>query len=307
MNFFFWNTMFIFIYIYVELFYSWVFVSIFKNIKFYNLNLLKRVQYINFKNFFFRFFFYILILYFITLKLDYSDNNFIIILLLFLFINIFLSKFIFTNMMFINFNIIFFIIFIFFINSLVLFFIFIELYSIIFYFFFLNISKNEINISLLKFKNNLLLYLINNFFITILFLVGINSVIEVYGSVNFFELQCLNTNTTHWKLYLLLLSFIIKLTLPGFHYLKLEIYKYLNVDTIIIFSVITTFLNYIFILYILNLNFMFYTFISFKILNIMLLLSFFLFIQKLKINNFSEFIAYSGFATNNLVVLNYLV
>ncbi len=100
---------------------------------------------------------------------------------------------------------------------------------------------------------------------------------------------------------------MIKLTLPGFHYLKLEIYKYLNVDTIIFFSVITTVLNYIFILHILNLNFIFYTLLSFKILSILLLFSFFFFIQKLKVNNFSEFIAYSGFASNNLIILNYLV
>ncbi len=53
------------------------------------------------------------------------------------------------------------------------------------------------NISLLQFKNGLLLYLFNNFFITILFLLGINYTVEFYGTTNFTELMYLNNTTVY--------------------------------------------------------------------------------------------------------------
>lgn len=143
------------------------------------------------------------------------------------------------------------------------------------------------NISLLQFKNGLLLYLFNNFFITILFLLGINYTVEFYGTTNFTELMYLNNTTVYWQIYFLIIAFLFKLALPGFHYLKLEIYKYLNMDITILYSVITIFINYTFTIFFFNHNIIFYTLNSFKLINILVLLSFF-FYTKIKINKFSR-------------------
>ena len=99
----------------------------------------------------------------------------------------------------------------------------------------------------------------------------------------------------------------MKLTLPGFHYLKLEIYKYLSFENVILFSVLTTYVNFVLILFLFNHNFIIQTLLLYKYLNLLLILGILFIIQKLKINNFQEFISYSGFATNNFILFNFLI
>ncbi len=306
LNFFFWGYTFVFTYIYLEIFYTLIYYSLFKSLKMFNLNFIKKLNYFIFKNQIFTISINLNLIYLLTLKCNFVNNNILSIILMYLIVSKFLNSYLNYNIMFINFNIIFFLFFFLFINSIIIFFLFVELYSIIFYFFFLNNNKMT-NISLLQFKNGLLLYLFNNFFITILFLLGINYTVEFYGTTNFTELMYLNNTTVYWQIYFLIIAFLFKLALPGFHYLKLEIYKYLNMDITILYSVITIFINYTFTIFFFNHNIIFYTLNSFKLINILVLLSFFFFIQKLKLTNFQEFISYSGFATNNLIILNFII
>ena len=306
LNFFFWNFIILYIYLYIEIFYHLVFYSIFKNLKKINIELSKRKNFFNFNNNFFQIILNLLLVYFITFKLLFLKTNIFFILVLFLIFFKFNNLYLYNNLMFLNINIILSIFLILHINSITVFFILIELYSILFYFFFLNVNKVT-NISILKLKNTLLLYLFNNFFTTILFLLGINFIVEIYGSVNFYELLSLNSNQISIKLYLIVIAFILKLALPGLHYLKLEIYKYLDFHIVIYFSLLTIIINYLFTIYFFSFNFINSILINFKLVNILLLLCFFFFIQKIKINNFCEFISYSGFATNNLILLNFII
>lgn len=307
LNFFFWNFLILFTYTYIELFCALLLISANQNLKIFTINFSKKLNYFIFKDNFFYIFLNLILLYLVTLKISFVDNNILSILLVYIFISKLMRTYLTYNVMFLNFNIFFFLFFILFINSLVIFFLFIELYSILFYFFFLNTNRNNLNLNLLKLKNSLLLYLINNFFTTILFLLGINYVVELYGSTNFIELLYLNNTVSSWKIYLIIFAFIVKLSLPSFHYLKLEIYKYLNIDIVVVFSVITIFLNFMFTVFFFSHNFVYNALVYYKFINLLLLLSFFFFIQKLKVNNFQEFIAYSGFATNNLIILNFLI
>lgn len=202
-------------------------------------------------------------------------------------------------------NIIVFTILFIYISNFIILFIFLEFYSIIFYFYLLQYSKFEM-ITLIKYKNNLLLYLFNNFIISILFMFAIAHLLYNYGTVQFTELSFFH-NTQNIYLISILLSIIVKLSLPGFHFLKIEMYKYLTLDNVIIFSVITLFVNFLLINFLLNINLVANVFSSYRILNLILILSILILIQKLKINTFQEFIAYSGFATNNLIILNFIV
>jgi hypothetical protein len=153
----------------------------------------------------------------------------------------------------------------------------------------------------------LLLYLLNNFIASILFLLGIFSVVYYIGSTNFLETNLLNSLDVHYEYYILIISLFIKLSLPGYHFLKVEIYKYLNIENVIFFSVITIYINFFFINFIFSQPITFNVLNSYKQFHIILILAILFFIQKLKINNFQEFIAYSGFATNNLIILNFLI
>ncbi len=150
-----------------------------------------------FKNNIFKFCNILFFIYLITLKIEVSSNNVISFIYVYILVSLFLNSFIKSNVLFINYNIIFFIFFIFFINNLVTFFLFIEIYSIIFYFFFLNSIQVNKSINLLKQKNMLLLYLFNNFFVTILFLFGIFFIIDLFGTVNLTELNYISNYTPY--------------------------------------------------------------------------------------------------------------
>ena len=152
----------------------------------------------------------------------------------------------------------------------------------------------------------ILFYLFNNFFSTIMFLLGIYFIIFYHGTLNFLELSYLK-KTPHIEIYLIISSFLIKLSLPGFHFLKIEIYKYLAFDSIVVYSVVTLVLNYVFILMFFNQNIIYINISKYRLFNLIIMLSILVIIQKLKLNNFYEFIAYSGFSTNVLIVINYII
>lgn len=307
MNFFFWNTFILYIYVYAEIFYSLVFFSIFRGLKFFTINISKKLNIFFFKGMFFSTYVSLLIFYTLTLKTASANNTILILLFIYFFLNKGIEEGSKINFMFLNFNIFFFFFFINYINSIVIFFLLIEVYSLLFYFIFLNFNKTTTNTDLLKLKNSLLLYLFSNFFTTILFIISIAYLVEVCGTLNFIELLYLNNIQINWKLFIIVLTFVLKLALPGFHYIKLEIYKYLSIHSVIYFSVMTLYVNYMLMLFFFNHNFIVQILIYYKFIIILLLLTFFFLIQKIQINNISEFIAYSGFATNNLIILNYIV
>ena len=260
LNFLFWNFLFLIIYAYFEFLISLVFKNIFNKTKNYTILNSKKTtnsNVINFKTQTLNIINLFLIFYFFTLKIN-IQNNLISFIFIYLIINqIFINYLKNTIIYFINFNIICFIFFFFFINNLITFYIYIELYGIIYYFFFLNSVNNSKNY-LIQYKNNLLLYLLNNFITSILYLFSITLILNKCGSLNFLELNYVNNiNLFNILVYLLIISFVVKLSLPGFHFLKLEIYKYLNTEIVILFSVITLYINYIFIFYFFNVNIIF--------------------------------------------------
>lgn len=136
---------------------------------------------------------------------------------------------------------------------------------------------------------------------------SLSHIIFLYGTIQFNELVLFNTNIHNEYLASLILSILIKLSLPGFHFLKIEMYKYLSLDNVIIFSVTTLFVNFLLINFLLNINLVVNIFNTFKFVCLLIVISIFIIIQKLKLSTFQEFIAYSGFATNNLILLNLIV
>lgn len=300
-----WSVFFFFTYIYIEIFSSITLYSLFKNTKLFLINYSKKCIYDLNVKYFYTYFSLLILISVIFLKVEYTNNFIISLLLIFIIVFNIFQRYISLNLYMLMFNIITFIMLFNFVNNFVIFFLFIELYSIIFYFFFL--YKQEVkSINLLQYKNMLLLYLFNNFFSSIMYLFGMYYIVYYYGTLNFVELTYLQ-KSSHWEIYFIIVSFILKLSLPGFHFLKIEIYKYLTYDVIILYSVLTLFLNYIFIINFFNQNIIYININEYKFFNLLVLFSLTIFIQKLKLNNFHEFIAYSGFSTNTLIIINYIV
>lgn len=305
LNYSFWNIILLFVYIYIEIFSQITNYSVFKNTKNYLLNYSKKkITDLNLK---YLFLFYSLSIFyiFIFFKTDFINHYVISIILFYIIIIHLLKTYISNNVHFLLFNIIIFLVLFSYINNYIIFFLFIELYSIIFYFFFITNNQSK-SINILQYKNMLLLYLFNNFFSTILYLIGMYFIIYYYGTLNFVELSYLNKQP-NLQIYLIIVSFVIKLSLPGFHFLKIEVYKYLSFENIIIYSVVTLFLNYIFLVTFFNQNLIHVNLNNYKLFNLLVIVSVLIFIQKLKLNNFHEFIAYSGFSTNVLIIINYIV
>ncbi len=137
-NFYLFNYLFIIIYIYLEIFYSLLFFSIFRHTKYSILTMSKKLSYYLFKNNIFSIAINLNLIYLITLKSDYCNNNMLSFIILYFILNKFLLRYINYNIIFINYNVILFIYLFTYIKTLIAFFLLMELYSILFYFFFLN-------------------------------------------------------------------------------------------------------------------------------------------------------------------------
>lgn len=301
-----WLFLILVVYIYIEFFSSVLINNIFKNIKSLTITYTKKNNFIFFKTNSNSLIINFLLFFFLTLKI--SDMNiFFSLILIFVFINKFINKFLKNYIYILNFNLLIFLILFFFVNNFIIFYLFIELYAILFYFFFLNVNFNFKNLYLIKYKNSLMLYLFNNFLTSILYLFGLNFLISNYGTINFVELTFFSNTIINWQLYLLVISFLLKMSFPGYHFLKIELYKYLDVSIVILFSIITLYINYLFTIFFFNQNIIFFIINYYKYITLLLLVSIFFFIHKLKISNFQEFISFSGFATNNLIILNFII
>lgn len=181
------------------------------------------------------------------------------------------------------------------INNLILFLLALELVAVLYYFFFLNILSAS-TLSLIRYKNFLILYLLNSLLTTILFSLGILIISWSTGTLAFSELLYFYDKIIVGVL-LILLSLGWKLGLPGLHFFKLELYNYIPLSTFFFFSILSLLLNtYILVLF-------FFLFKLTLLLYINIFLTFMLTISCILLSRASssitgyQFIAYSTLAT----------
>lgn len=125
-------------------------------------------------------------------------------------------------------------------ENLLSFILLVECVAALYYFFFLQTTPNNF-LSITRYKNLLSLYLWLSFFTLFFFLVGSLCLINFYGTLNFKELLFfkISDNCTIF----ILISFLWKLGMPGFHFFKFEIYRYLPATELILFSFTSLFFN----------------------------------------------------------------
>lgn len=144
------------------------------------------------------------------------------------------------------------IIFIFFalahVNNFLSLFFFMELLAICYYFFFLTSLTTKIQSHLNQMKNLLILYLWNSFFTSLLFALFLILLLYKYGTINFSEIFLLWKVSDWYITYIFFFSLLLKLGLPLMHFIKLQIYNFFDWNLVFFYSVITTLVNFSFLL-----------------------------------------------------------
>lgn len=131
----------------------------------------------------------------------------------------------------------------------------IETITTLYYFFFLKYSKDK-TVTLIKYKNLISQYLWLSFFTLVFFVINTILWVYLYGTLNYTQLSYFLQNK--FFCIFILIAFFWKLGLPIFHFYKLELYQFLNFLNLIIFSLTSLIVNsilFIYLLYIINLNF----------------------------------------------------
>ena len=189
-------------------------------------------------------------------------------------------------------------------TSLLTLFFTIELFSVFYFFLFLN-SSRSLTLSFLQYKNSLLFLVWNNFLTTVLLSIACMFLLREVGTLELLELNLVETPATYLYLYLMGLGW--KIGYPLFHFFKVELYKYLVKENLLLFSIITTTVGFNLLIFCLSQPVIFNCLAK----NNLLILSFCLLGQiascKLKNINFFEFLAISGLLTVATFTVVYLV
>lgn len=189
-------------------------------------------------------------------------------------------------------------------NSFLYLFFLIEIYGVLYYFTFLT-NYQLTNQTLLKYRNNLLLFLWNNFLTTMFLGVSCFFFFKFFGTTSFSELFLLTRNTN--IVYFFMIGLFWKLGLPLFHFFKLELYKYLLNENLFIFSVLTALINIFIFLYCFNLNIIFSSIYSNNFIIILLVFFINILIFNLKLQSFLVFFAFSGVITLTTLLTLFII
>lgn len=192
--------------------------------------------------------------------------------------------------------------FFYFANNLLIFILLLEVIATIYYFFFLNTLESN-TVSLIKLKNLIINYLWLSLLTLIFFSYVIFFFITNVGTLDFHELFLFKEYTTTSTNLFLLCTVFWKIGLPGFHFFKYEIYRFLPLGTIFYFSLFSVFTN-IFLLFFIASNFTFIVGTAKYFLILFILISnVFLLVQGIDNLKFFQFLALSGLNTVTTIML----
>lgn len=192
----------------------------------------------------------------------------------------------------------------FFVKTLLVFFFFVEVYSVFYYFCFLS-SYNFTNQTLLKYKNGILFLLWNNFLTTVFLVLGCFLTLKATGTTDFYELSLIISNLP--CLYFFIVGLFWKLGLPVFHFLKLEVYKYLLRENVFLFSILTTLVNVIILFIALSQPIILNTFLLHNWIVVILAFTILLSLVNLNLSNILQFFAFSSLFTMSTVLTVFVI
>lgn len=177
-----------------------------------------------------------------------------------------------------------------------------EFISLLYYFFFLEQSNNS-QVSFIKLKNLLNVYLWLSWFTLIFFYLTLLKISAEIGTLNFNEIHLLYNYITPSSWCLLFFAFFFKLGISGFHILKFQVYQYISPFFLMLFSMFTFFLNStIFLFLFLKLYSVFFLYQKI-LLNFVLFSNFVILLSSFRVTSFSQFLAVSTINVWSLIFL----
>lgn len=188
------------------------------------------------------------------------------------------------------------------VKDLVLFLFILELIGITYYFFFLN-KLSTISSNFLKYKNLISFYLWTSFLVLIAISVAILLSVYNYGTLYFSELNLFTYGFNDYTWQLLLFSLLWKLGAPGYHFFKLQIYQFLPLYTLLLFSVISLFVNFLLLQFLLMSLLPIFFFSKSIILVYLLITNFILLLNLQNHVPFYDFFGYSSINTLGTILL----
>lgn len=188
------------------------------------------------------------------------------------------------------------------VKDLVLFLFILELVGITYFFFFLN-KLCGVNSNFLKYKNLISFYLWTSFLVLIAISVAILVTVYNYGTLYFSELNLFTYGFSEYTWQFLLFSLLWKLGAPGYHFFKLQIYQFLPLYTLLLFSVISLFVNFLLLQFLLMSLIPVFFFSKSVILVYLLVFNFILLLNLQNHLPFYEFFGYSSINTLGTVLL----
>lgn len=192
-----------------------------------------------------------------------------------------------------------------FVKSLITLLFILELYGLIYYFFFIERFRFNKFLTLVKFKNLLALYLWNSFLTSLFFGFGCYLVSCKTGTLCFNELEFFRQEPGT-GVYLIFFSICWKLGIPGFHFYKIQLYRFLEKSNLFLFSILSIIFNIVLF------QFLLYQPIFFNCLSLYCFSNYFFFFiifiifYYIKINSFQNFIAFSSLVTVNYILIGIL-
>jgi len=188
------------------------------------------------------------------------------------------------------------------VKDLVLFLFILELIGITYYFFFLN-KLSTTNLTFLKYKNLISFYLWTSFLVLIAISVAILITVYNYGTLYFSELNLFTYGFNEYTWQFLLFSLLWKIGAPGYHFFKLQIYQFLPLYTLLLFSVVSLFINFLLLQFMLMSLVPIFFFSKAIILVYLLLFNFVLLLSLQSHLPFYDFFGYSSINTLGTVLL----
>lgn len=199
------------------------------------------------------------------------------------------------------------IIFIFFaltqVNNFLSLFFFMELLAICYYFFFLTSINNKIQPNLNKIKNLLILYLWNSFWTSLLFALFLILLLYKYGTINFSEILLLWKINDWYVVYFFFFSLLLKIGLPLMHFIKLQIYNFFDWNLVFFYSIVTTLINFSFLIIISNYSFFLLFLQNISLVNILIFANIFILINTYKVWTLLNFLLFSVITTSIVFIV----
>ena len=187
-------------------------------------------------------------------------------------------------------------------TNLIVFILVVELLATLYYFFFLNSLYNQKQ-TIIKIKNLLINYIWLSLLTLLFCIISFIFIIMGVGTLDFLELTLLSSYLNKSVYLFLFIAMAWKLGLPIFHFFKLELYQFLELDIIFYFSIFSIVINSYLYIYLGVSIPQLYTNINLFLILFIIVTNILLIYRGIDSLKFFQFLAFSGINTLSTIII----